>query len=80
MKKMSVAAFAEQAITRGGRNMISVPALVGDIRTAVPDCEHTDDELAHLVTVIAISRGCNLSFVRPHERVVSGGPAAPGQG
>ena len=65
MSKLSVAAFAEQAIASSGRRLISVPALVSDIRTALPDCEHTDEELAHLVAVIAVSRGYDLSFLRP---------------
>lgn len=65
MKKLSVATFAEQAIARAETRLISVPALVSEIRAAVPECEHTDDELAHLISVIAVSRGLNLSFVRP---------------
>ena len=64
MKKISVAAFAEEAIAKGGRRLVSVPATVMQIRKAIPDCEHTDEELAHLVSVIAVSRGCDLSFVR----------------
>ncbi|MEO3385610.1 hypothetical protein [Mesorhizobium sp. CAU 1741] len=65
MKNTSVAAFVEQAIAKRGKRLISVPALVSELRSAKPDCEHTDDELSHLITVIAISKGCNLSFMRP---------------
>lgn len=65
MKKLSVAAFAEKAIASRGAKLVSVPELVSEIRAAVPQCEHTDDELAHLVSVIAVSQGRNLSFVRP---------------
>lgn len=65
MKKLSVAAFAEQAIASRGTKLISVPALVSEIRAAVPQCEHTDDELAQLISAIAVSQGRNLSFVRP---------------
>ncbi len=64
MKKLSVAALAEQAIASSGKRLISVPTLVSDLRTALPECEHTDEELAHLVSVIAVSKGLNLSFVR----------------
>lgn len=63
MKTVSVAAIVEEAIGRGGKRLISVPAMITRLRDAVPDCEHTDDELAHLVSIIAISKGCDLSFV-----------------
>ena len=66
MNRISVAALAEEAIAKGGARLISVPSLVLDLRKAVPDCEHTDEELAQLVAMIAISKGCNLSFLRPH--------------
>ncbi len=65
MNNISVAAFVEQAIARGGKRLISVPNMVSELRLAKPDCEHTDDELAHLITVIAINKGCDLSFMRP---------------
>jgi len=64
VKKISVAALAEQAIASSGKRLISVPTLVSDIRMALPECEHTDEELAQLVSVIAVSRGLNLSFLR----------------
>lgn len=64
MKRVSVATLAEEAIARDGNRLISVSSLVLDLRKAVPDCEHTDEELAHLVAMIAISKGCNLSFRR----------------
>jgi hypothetical protein len=65
VKRVSVAAFAEEAIATRGNRLISVPGLVSEIRSALPDCEHTDDELAQLVSVIAVSKGLSLSFVRP---------------
>ncbi len=65
MKRTSVAAFAEQAIAHSANRLISVPSLVSSIRQAMPACEHTDDELAHLVSVIAVSKGLSLSFIRP---------------
>jgi hypothetical protein len=65
VKRVSVAAFAEKAITSWGGGMISVPGLVSEIRKALPECEHTDDELAQLVSVIAVSKGRSLSFMRP---------------
>lgn len=64
MKKVSVAAFAEKTIAKGSRRLIVVPALISDIRRTIPDCEHTDDELAQLISVIAVSKSCNLSFAR----------------
>lgn len=66
MSRVSVAALAEEAIARVGNRLICVPSLVVELRKAVPDCEHTDEELAHLIAMIAISKGCNLSFLRPH--------------
>ena len=63
MKVISVAALAERAITQGGR-MISIPRTVSALREALPSCEHTDEELAQLVAIIAVSRGRDLSFVR----------------
>lgn len=65
LNRISVAALAEEAIARGGNRLISIPSLVVDLRKAVPDCEHTDEELAQLIATIAISKGCNLSFLRP---------------
>lgn len=64
-KKLSVAAFAEQAIGKRERRLIVVPALISNIRQAIPDCEHTDDELAQLISVIAVTRSCSLSYMRP---------------
>jgi len=63
VKVISVAALAERAVADGGR-MISVPRTVSLLREAMPSCEHTDDELAHLVAIIAVSKGRDLSFVR----------------
>lgn len=63
MKVVSVAALTEQAIAKGGR-MISVPSMVSWLRAMQPLCEHTDDELSHLVAIIAISKGRDLSFIR----------------
>ena len=66
VKTNSVAALAEQAIARGGR-LVSVPRLVGELRRALPACEHTDDELGQLIAMIAISKGRNLSYLRVPE-------------
>jgi hypothetical protein len=63
LKANSVAAIAEKAIVGSGR-VVSVPRLVRELRRCVPDCEHTDEELAHLVAVIAIAQGRTLSFLR----------------
>jgi hypothetical protein len=64
-KRLSVAAFTEQAIRRGDKRLIVVPELISDIRRTIPDCEHTDEELAQLISVIAVSRSCSLSFMKP---------------
>jgi hypothetical protein len=66
VKHVSVASFAEQIIAGSRTRLISVPNVVSGIREKLPDCEHTDDELAQIVAMIAVSRGCQLSFVRPH--------------
>lgn len=65
MKKLSVAAFAEELITTGGKRLISVPGMVETLRTTYPECEHNDDELRQLVSMIAVSKGCDLAFNRP---------------
>lgn len=66
MKQVSVAAFAEQIIADSKAGLISVPNVVSDIREHLPHCEHTDEELAQIVSMIAISKGRQLSFIRPH--------------
>lgn len=76
MKKVSVAALVELAIAKGGKRMISVPAMVSQLRQAAPGCEHTDEELRDLVAMIAISKGCNLSFIRPPDFDPPGEPSA----
>jgi len=65
VKRVSVAAFAEQIIADSKAALISVPNVVSDIREHMPDCEHTDEELAQIVTMIAINKGRQLSFIRP---------------
>lgn len=64
VKRISVASFAEQAIAESRSRLISVPNVVAGIRERIPGCEHTDEELAHIVSMIAINRGCQLSYVR----------------
>lgn len=64
MRKPSVASFAEQIITGSKSRLISVHTVVSGIRDQLPECEHTDEELAHVVSMIALSKGCDLSFLR----------------
>lgn len=64
VKRPSVAALAEAAVASAGK-VVCVPLVAEALRRALPSCEHTDEELAHIVAVIAVSRGRNLSFVRP---------------
>jgi hypothetical protein len=63
LKVLSVAALAEQVVASSGR-IVSVPHTVRHLRSVLPACEHTDEELAQLVSMIAIRRGRNLSFIR----------------
>lgn len=65
LKKLSVASFAEQIIGDSRARLISVPMVVSGIRERLPDCEHTDQELAQIVSMIALSKGRNLSFMPP---------------
>jgi hypothetical protein len=76
-KKISVAAFAEKVIGQGEKRLIVVPALISDIRRTIPHCEHTHEELSRLISVIAVSRSCSLSFMRPEGFEVNDLPAAP---
>lgn len=72
MHKPSVASFAEKIITGSKSGIISVPSVVTGIRQQLPECEHTDEELAHVVSMIALSKGRNLSFVRPKGYEIEG--------
>ena len=65
MHKPSVASFAEQFIAGSKTRLISVPAVVSGIREQLPDCEHTDEELSQIVSMIAVNRGRQLSYIRP---------------
>jgi hypothetical protein len=65
VKRISVASFAEQIIDSSKAKMISVPQVVAGIREKLPDCEHTDEELSQIVSMIAVNRGRQLSYIRP---------------
>jgi hypothetical protein len=61
-RKISAAELVEQVVLEGKGRVISTSDLTFAIREAIPDCEHTDDELAQLIAAIAIQHGCNVSF------------------
>ena len=55
--------MTEDAVARGGR-VISVPRTVSLLREANPAWEHSDEELAQIVAMVAIRMGRDLSFIR----------------
>lgn len=71
MHRPSVASFAEQFIVGSKTRLISVPVVVSGIRQHLPDCEHTDEELAEIVSMIAINKGYDLSFLHRHDPRIS---------
>lgn len=60
----SVAAVAEAYVAArvGTKHPVSTGDAVRAIRQAVPICEHTDRELVDVITVVAVSSGCNVAF------------------
>lgn len=43
---------------------VSVADTVNAVRTAMPDCDLTDDELADLVAIASLERGLSVTFDR----------------
>lgn len=75
MYRMCVAELVERSLPDRRKRLVSVPDMIYNIRREFPQCEHTDAELAELVAVIAIRRGCNLSFASPGG--LGAGPSEP---
>lgn len=48
----------------GSRWPVSVADTVNAVRTVMPDCDLTDDELADLVAIASLERGLSITFDR----------------
>jgi hypothetical protein len=66
-RKVSVASFIEDNITGTSRKIVSTSEMIHAVRSAFPACEHTNDELAQLIAMLAIRMGRNVNFNRVAE-------------
>ena len=73
MRRASLAALVESAVSAKGQRVISVPDLIYSLRAALPHCEHTDAELKELVIAQAARHGCTLAFTSAREFEVKPG-------
>lgn len=66
-RKVSVASFIEDNIIGTSRKIVSTSDMIHAVRSAFPACEHTNDELAQLIAMLAIRMGRNVNFNRVPE-------------
>lgn len=59
----TVAEIVDSFVSSGlSKHIISTGEAIRSIRYLVPRCEHTDRELADLVALYAMRRGCDVAF------------------
>jgi hypothetical protein len=58
--------------SRGRRFPISIFGTIRELRQALPDCEHTDDELERVIVANAVFAGVDIAFDRSYRDRMDG--------